>query len=622
MNMNLNSFIRKENMTSVCEITITSNLPQTFYEHFMQYDDEVIYVLKEGKMFGVVSIGDLERFYKYELYELQINMKYSSLQTIDYDAADYFFRQTKTVNEIPIVTINNDLMGVIRRNKKRELRTQQKKSLQSVRKYAWQRNEIKRFIDETKANVFLYTFSGSEVMDSLKKKEFDVLRRRENNDDISLWRGMEEEEWKIFWGDAYENGIVDNMRLELGHLVLNTVNGISSPTDVSGACYSFKNGYRVTPNNPLEAKRKIVMYGPCIIAGAYCKDNQTISSYLQQFLIENGYKEWKVLNRGLCDQEYCYGHMFLEELSENDIAIIWCMDGWTPINIPNKLTLQGDLTNSFLSMPSLADNLIDHPLHCNYRVNWELARKIYADICLTRIFEKPQTSRVAERIQDYYIPWNIHEYFTNYFRRYGLHKEDNEMNVGAVVMNCNPFTKGHRYLIEQAIQYVDKLLVFVVEEDSSYFKFINRMKMVETGVLDLSNVQVVPSGKYILSNETFAQYFNKEQIQNVESMDYDIDIFGEVVASGLGIKYRFVGEEPFDKVTREYNEKMKRILPHFNVKVVEIPRMQDAEYGIVSASLVRKALKEKNYEIIEKICPESTIAYLRSMRQEEYGYEN
>lgn len=610
MNAKPDIFIEKENMTSVYEITMISNLPQTFYEHFMQYDDEVIYVLKEGKMFGVVSIGDLERFYKYELHELRINTKYRSLPTIDYDAADIFFRQTKTVNEILVVSANNSLVGVIRRDKKRELRAAQKNSLQSVRKYAWQRNEIKRFINETKANVFLYTCSNSEIMDSLRRRELNVLGRRALANDISIWKGVEEE-WKVFWGDEYEDGIVDNMRLEFEHFVLNTVNGVSSFQDVSGMCYSFKNGYRITPNNPLEAERKVVMYGPCIIAGGYCKDSQTISSYLQQLLIEDGHKEWEVLNRGLFGPEYCYNHMFLEELSENDIVIIWCLDEWTPMDIPAQLTLRGDLTNSFLNIPSLTDNLIDCPLHCNYRVNRELAEKIYADICLTGALEKPQTSGKAERIQDYYIPWDVYEYFTSYFRRYGLHKEKNGANVGAIVMNCNPFTKGHRYLIEKAVQYVDKLFVFVVEEDRSFFRFINRMKLVEAGVSDLPNVQVVPSGKYILSNETFAQYFNKEQIQNVESMDYDIEIFGKVVAAGLGIKYRFVGEEPFDQVTREYNETMKRILPHFGVKVVEIPRMQDAEYGVISASLVRKAVKEKHWEIIEKICPESTVEYIK-----------
>lgn len=76
-------------------------------------------------------------------------------------------------------------------------------------------------------------------------------------------------------------------------------------------------------------------------------------------------------------------------------------------------------------------------------------------------------------------------------------------------MNCNPFTLGHRYLIEEACSQVDILYVFVVEEDKSYFKFEDRIEMVRQGTKDLKQVQVLPSGKYIISKETFAQYFKK-----------------------------------------------------------------------------------------------------------------
>ena len=37
--------------------------------------------------------------------------------------------------------------------------------------------------------------------------------------------------------------------------------------------------------------------------------------------------------------------------------------------------------------------------------------------------------------------------------------------IGGVVMNCNPFTLGHRYLIEQSLNQVDYLYIFVVEEE-------------------------------------------------------------------------------------------------------------------------------------------------------------
>ena len=151
-----------------------------------------------------------------------------------------------------------------------------------------------------------------------------------------------------------------------------------------------------------------------------------------------------------------------------------------------------------------------------------------------------------------------------------------------------------------------------MEEDKSYFRFEDRFQMVKAGVADLEKVHVVPSGKYVLSKDTFAQYFEKECVQTVESMDYDLYIFGEIVAANLGIQYRFVGEELFDQVTKAYNEAMKRILPDFGVTVVEIPRItaDECEQVVISATLVRKAITEKDMDMIEKLCPESTTMYL------------
>lgn len=48
-------------------------------------------------------------------------------------------------------------------------------------------------------------------------------------------------------------------------------------------------------------------------------------------------------------------------------------------------------------------------------------------------------------------------------------------SVGAAVMNCNPFTLGHRYLIEQAAKECDRLYVFVLSEDKSRFSVADRL---------------------------------------------------------------------------------------------------------------------------------------------------
>lgn len=135
--------------------------------------------------------------------------------------------------------------------------------------------------------------------------------------------------------------------------------------------------------------------------------------------------------------------------------------------------------------------------------------------------------------------------------------------------------------------------------------------MVKLGTADLRNVYVMPSGKYIISKETFAQYFEKDALTDVHDMDYDLHIFADVVAKEFAINVRYVGEEPFDIVTKKYNETMKRILPEAGVEVVEIPRLKNAVQETISASLARKYINEKRYDKLENYLPESTILYLR-----------
>ena len=180
-------------------------------------------------------------------------------------------------------------------------------------------------------------------------------------------------------------------------------------------------------------------------------------------------------------------------------------------------------------------------------------------------------------------------------------------------MNCNPFTRGHRYLIEYAARQVDRLLIFVVEEDLSAFAYEDRLEMVQLGTEDLENVTVIPSGKYNISKSTFAQYFEKDKpIECVDSMEYDCRIFCEVIAPIMHISCRFVGDEPTDIVTDNYNKTMQKIFPLYDLELFEIPRKRE-ENGqeVISASRVRKALGAQDWEEVQKLLPESSIRYIK-----------
>lgn len=184
------------------------------------------------------------------------------------------------------------------------------------------------------------------------------------------------------------------------------------------------------------------------------------------------------------------------------------------------------------------------------------------------------------------------------------------MKIGSIVMNCNPMTNGHLYLIDTARKMVDLLYIFIVEEDKSDFKFHDRLTLVKNETSQMENVAVVPSGKYVLSFMTMPLYFHKqEKRQALLDASNDLRLFGNYIAPELGITMRFVGEEPIDMVTRQYNEAMKNMLPMYGVSVTEIPRLQQ-DGKIVSASMVRDYLKEGNMEQIKNIVPQGVYEYL------------
>ena len=179
-------------------------------------------------------------------------------------------------------------------------------------------------------------------------------------------------------------------------------------------------------------------------------------------------------------------------------------------------------------------------------------------------------------------------------------------------MNCNPFTNGHLYLIEQASKQVDNLYIFVVSEDKSYFPFADRIALVREGTEHLrENVVVLPSGRFVLSANTFPEYFEKESASEDTFVDtsFDVEIFSKYIAPALNVKKRFAGEEPFDVVTRQYNRDMKRVLPLYGIEFVEIPRKTEGT-EVISASKVRKFLDGNDFEQIKSFVPIFTYRYL------------
>ena len=181
---------------------------------------------------------------------------------------------------------------------------------------------------------------------------------------------------------------------------------------------------------------------------------------------------------------------------------------------------------------------------------------------------------------------------------------------GAVVANCNPFTRGHRYLVEQSLAQCDFLHLFILSEDRSCFSAVERYEMAKAGTADLKRVILHHTSDYLISAVTFPTYFIKDTEKAVvANTELDVRVFGQYFAGPLSIKKRFAGTEPADPVTKAYNDTMRRILPEYGVEFVEIERLAAGD-SPVSAKNVRKALKEQDRMTLEKLLPETTVAYL------------
>lgn len=177
---------------------------------------------------------------------------------------------------------------------------------------------------------------------------------------------------------------------------------------------------------------------------------------------------------------------------------------------------------------------------------------------------------------------------------------------GIIIMNCNPFTLGHRYLIEQAAQQVDTLYILVVREDCSMFGYDERKAMIVRGVAHINNVVVCDGSEYSISATTFPTYFLKSLSDASDTqMTLDIDLYRRHIAPALGATVRFVGTEPDDPLTRRYNELMKSMLPD----VREVARLQQSGVA-VSASRVRKAIVENHLALAARLVPPTTVPYI------------
>ena len=191
-----------------------------------------------------------------------------------------------------------------------------------------------------------------------------------------------------------------------------------------------------------------------------------------------------------------------------------------------------------------------------------------------------------------------------------IKKDLDKDEYNAIVMNANPLTLGHEYLVDKALEEDRDLIIFVLEEDASYFSTRDRYEIVKKHYQENNRVHVYKSGPYIISRATFPTYFLKKDTDKLKVYtELDAKIFAKRIAKDLNIKKRYFGTEPIDKVTEKYNEMMKKILSEYGIECEFIER-KTIDSEVISASKVReyyendfsackKYLSSDVYELLE-----------------------
>ncbi|MDR0649718.1 MAG: [citrate (pro-3S)-lyase] ligase [Synergistaceae bacterium] len=201
--------------------------------------------------------------------------------------------------------------------------------------------------------------------------------------------------------------------------------------------------------------------------------------------------------------------------------------------------------------------------------------------------------------------------FSSYIAEVSAHRREGDSS--ALVMNCNPFTLGHRYLAQRASRESGDVHLFVVSEDASFFPFEDRYELVRQGVSDLRNVTLHQTRSYMISSAVFPSYFLEDGDEAITAQAHlDLNIFRKI-ASALGVSRRYVGTEPFSRVTGLYNSVMKEELPKYGIECVEVSRL---ELGgrTVSASRVRQAIHDGDMDAVRAMVPQSTYSYFETER--------
>ena len=397
----------------------------------------------------------------------------------------------------------------------------------------------------------------------------------------------------------YKRFYTEDYARQVGHHIfdLDKNNVYARLKDCEDQYFHIKNGERLTVGQPETAERTIWFFGQCLMVGSFVEDQHTMESFLQRILNRKGYSV-KLVNCGCFESWYLEMiHMTSTPMKPGDIVVMFVE------NKPYQRTTTVDMMEILDCHHVPSEWLLNNPTHCNHKVFKIYAKELYKHMAHDGVLKAPVSKSNATMltrklaINSLYLDLHFADYTPQEGER-----------VGTITMLGDPFTSGHRYLIETASRKADRLFVLLVEDELGVFSYAERFAMATDATKDLTNVTIVSGGPFQGTRNVFRKGLIKDNPADLEeSAKVDIQNYAEVIAPRLGASCCFFGEER-DNPKKSYYDLMKKLLPHYGIEAIELPKAY-IDGKAISASATVKAAVEGDLTTLKANVPETTLRY-------------
>lgn len=373
---------------------------------------------------------------------------------------------------------------------------------------------------------------------------------------------------------------------------------------------NVSHGVRLTEFVPESWKKEIHIFGPCIAQGLCVTDKYTVESYLQKKLNRKHKNTYKLFNHGAATHtpygSFCNDFLAAMDVDFHSGDTVIIFDAFTP-HIFDLLRDRGvPIIQDNKMFDGTANYFLNSTYHCNHLANHRYADLIYKGLDVLGMLNWDMASTTVDSFyksrdvdfsfrDDWFLNNRELLDYVEYVKKLRLPNAEN-LKLGAICTQANPFTKGHLALAQKASTELDHVYIFVVQDSLMALPFLDRMDIVNDAVKGLPNVTVLSCGSFMSSYRTFPDYFTVAKYRekfDLTNVIIDTKIFASLFCKALGITYRYLGEEPQDPYTSKLVDHFFEMLPKYGITPVLMERVSVGDCPI-SASTVRRLVKEGN----------------------------